>query len=66
MTSAPKFLKEGHIWKEVLHQRSWEPFCVENSLGWFKPKISLRKSDTDTEFYRHLVCIWRYELLHVP
>lgn len=30
--------------------RSWEPICVENFLGWFKPKISLRKSDRDTEF----------------
>lgn len=30
--------------------RSWECICAGNFLGWFRPKISLRKSDTDTRF----------------
>lgn len=30
--------------------RSWESIYVGNFLGWFQPKISLRKSDTNTEF----------------
>lgn len=47
VTSALKSPEEGHIWEWMLHKGAGS-VCVGNFLGRFKPKVSLRKSDTDT------------------